>query len=161
MGIMCHTCHACQHGLYANVPNTCELLIFTCQCANKHANIPVCLRCANYWTWRVKDVPVFQLGVWTKLCAKQVIKVNCIFHGHIYTFTKCMGIMCHTCHACQHGLYANVPNVCELLTFICQRANKHANISVFLRCANYSTWHAKDVPVFQLGMWTKLCAKWF
>ena len=36
-------------------------------------------------------------------------------------------------------LHANVPKVCQLLIFICQRSNKHANVP-------------NSMPIFQLGM---------
>ena len=56
---------------------------------------------------------------------------------------------------------AKVPNACELLIFMCQRANKRANVlKVYpllnLGCqhargeTNFSTWQPKDVQIFQL-----------
>ena len=62
-------------------------------------------------------------------------------------------------------LHANVPKACQFLIFMCQCANKGANVPynmpfffnlVFQQdkwCANFSTWHAnvpKDMPSFQI-----------
>ena len=57
--IACHTCHACQCGLRANLLNAWQLLILMCQCAKKRAK---CQRCANISTWRdnVRKVVPFQ-----------------------------------------------------------------------------------------------------
>ena len=37
---LCANVLVCQHGLHANMPKACQLLIFTCQHANKRANVP-------------------------------------------------------------------------------------------------------------------------
>ena len=53
---------------------------------------------------------------------RHIIKVNCNSHGHIYTFTKRMGVFK------SRAIHANVPNACQLLIFTWQRANKCANV---------------------------------
>ena len=69
---MCHACLrglranmlACQHGLRANVLKACQLLIFTCQRANKRFNVPY-------------GVPVFQLGLPMCQTACQFFNLGC------------------------------------------------------------------------------------
>ena len=49
----------CPH---ANMPKTCQLLIITCQRANKRVNVPkVCQLLFNLSCQRAKGVPIFQL----------------------------------------------------------------------------------------------------
>ena len=58
-------------------------------------------------------------------------------------------------------LRANMPKVCQLLIFTCQRANKRTNVSIFQlgvpRRANVLTWRANmpnEVPIFKLDVRT-------
>ena len=70
--------------------------------------------------------------------------------------------MCHTCHACQCGLRAKVPNACQLLIFMCQRITVPMHKATCQWCVGFSTWHPNvpnDVPIFHFGMptWQKVC----
>ena len=56
---LCANVLVCQRGLCANMPKACQLLIFTCQHANKRANVPYGMP---------NDVPIFHLGM---PCAKK------------------------------------------------------------------------------------------
>ena len=47
---------------------------------------------------------------------------------------------------------AKVPNVCQLLIFTCQRANKHANVPQVCQLFSLVCQHAKGEPTFQLRL---------
>ena len=52
--IACHTFHA------AKVPSVCQPLIFTCQCANKHANVPKVYQLFNTVPMCLKVCQIFK-----------------------------------------------------------------------------------------------------
>ena len=57
---MCHTYHACQHGLRAHVRKCEKRANFPLLLDNVPINAPTCRRCANYSTWRANVPKVYQ-----------------------------------------------------------------------------------------------------
>ena len=55
----------------ANVPKVCQYVIFTCQRANKRANVLKPFQFFNLACQRVRDVPIIQFGVPTIQKASQ------------------------------------------------------------------------------------------
>ena len=78
--IACHTCHACQRDVCVNVPNACQLLIFTCERAIKRFNVQKVCQLFNLVFQRAKGMPIFQL------CLQKGVPVFQLFFKRIFRF---------------------------------------------------------------------------
>ena len=81
----------------ANEPNACQLLIFTCQCADNRANLPKVCQLFNLACQRAKGVPIFQFrlpkGVlFFQLFFKGIFQfLNFLVILNIWKFQECLG----------------------------------------------------------------------
>ena len=115
MGVKSRAKHAktCHHGLRSNVPNSWQLLICTCQRANKRANQPNVCQLFNLACQHVKEVPIFQIRL------PKGVAIFQIFFKIIFQFLN-FSIMLNIC--------ANFKNIWAILENFAKQKNLNFGI---------------------------------